>query len=131
MKKNKLIVVMLFLFAFVLNAQVEINHGEEISKKTPQKENIQASIVRYDITSGADKYYGGAAAAVEVEPGVWAMIAGDADGNGAINATDYLAVLPAINTLGYLRSDVDINGAVNATDYLVIRPNMNKLTYVD
>lgn len=143
MKKTKLIAVLLFLFVSLLSAQVDKklnseNIDEDIGKK-PQKietrVNVQSaqsssSIVSYDFTTGSNKYYGGTAAAVEVEPGVWAMIAGDADGNGAINATDYLAVLPTINTLGYLGTDVDLNGVVNATDYLVIRPNINKLTYV-
>jgi hypothetical protein len=41
-----------------------------------------------DFTTGPDKYLGGANAAVEAAPGVWAMIPGDADGDGELRPVD-------------------------------------------
>ena len=101
---------------------------EQVSKI--QQSNAAATVVSYDFTTGSDKYYGGAAAAVEVETGVWAMIAGDANGSGTVNTTDYLIVQPQINTSGYQGSDVNLSGTTNTTDYLVIQPNINKVSQV-
>ena len=63
--------------------------------------------------------------------GNYGMYAGDANGNGAINATDYLIVQPNIGTSnGYSNSDLNLNGAVNATDYLIAQPNIGVTCYV-
>ncbi len=61
----------------------------------------------------------------------YGMYAGDANGNGAINATDYLIVQPNIGTgNGYSNSDLNLNGAVNATDYLFTQPNIGENSFV-
>jgi len=91
------------------------------------KNNSTADVAVYDFTTGSGQYYGGAAAAKEVEPGVWAMIAGDVNKDGNITASDYNIWLPANNlgSSGYLESDINMDGNVTASDYNIWLPNNN------
>ena len=143
MKKLYLIAVTLLLsFTIVLaqEKQEKIGDTPQLNKVSKQvnadqtngaiKVNSTAAVATYDFTTGSGQYYGGTDAAVEVEGGVWAMIAGDPNGNGAINATDYLVVKPNIGAGGYQKSDVNLNGAVNATDYLFIKDNVGRSSSV-
>jgi flagellar basal body rod protein FlgG len=71
---------------------------------------------------------------VEVEPGIWALIAGDADGNGAIDAVDKNDFWRVENgtTYDYTKnSDFNLDGnldAVDKNDYW--RVNNGKATQV-
>jgi len=128
MKKIYFLAVSLLLTCSITFAQ---NQQEKVEKASSAGDNNStSSTVTYDFTTGSDKFYGGSSGAVELETGVWGMIAGDPNANGAINATDYLIVQPDIGASGYQNSDVNLNGAVNATDYLVIQPNIGKGTQV-
>ena len=91
---------------------------EQVSKI--QQSNAAATVVSYDFTTGSDKYYGGAAAAVEVETGVWAMIAGDANGDGTVNAIDFNDHWLPQNGTAYDYSktaDFNLDATINAIDY--------------
>ncbi len=143
---KKYFFLIIFLLSYsLLSAQVKQDKvNKETTKPTIESEvkkspdlhlaskniNSAAAATPYDFTTSVsipgDQFYGGTAAAVEVEPGVWAMARGDANGNGAINATDYLIVQANIGAGPYSNSDLNLNGAVNATDYLFIQPNIGK-----
>ena len=41
-----------------------------------------------DFTTGGGQYYGGSNSAAELVPGVWGLLAGDADGDGAVLGLD-------------------------------------------
>lgn len=84
------------------------------------KNNSTAAVAVYDFTTGAGQYYGGAAAAKEVEPGVWAMIAGDANSDGTVNAIDFNGHWLPQNGTAYNYSktgDFNLDGTINAVDY--------------
>ncbi|MEM1270286.1 MAG: starch-binding protein [Bacteroidota bacterium] len=60
-------------------------------------------------------------AMIEVEPGVWALRTGDADGDGAVTALDIVNVWQPESTQGtaYLRADFDLSGSATVTDVLL------------
>lgn len=78
----------------------------------------------YNFTDAATKAYGSNMA--EVEPGVFALYAGDLNQDLAIDAFDYLAMDPDIvnGAFGYLATDLNGDGSVDAFDYLVLDPNV-------
>lgn len=73
-----------------------------------------------DFTAGADRYLGGAAAAVEVEPGVWALASGDADGDGHVGACDRAVAESQLDFFGYRRGDLNLDGWVDAASDLAL-----------
>lgn len=87
-----------------------------------------SATARYDYSTGLDRCYG--EEAKEIEPGVFALFAGDADGSGIINTADYFAVKPNIGSNGNSIADVDMSTIVNAADYFVIKPNVGRMTNI-
>ncbi len=109
-------------------AQSDSPEYEKIQKISKvNQNNATNTVVSYDFTTGSDKYYGGTDAAVEVEPGIWAMIAGNANGDADITASDYNLWLPDNNSgaSGYLSTDLNLDGNVTASDYNLWLPNNN------
>jgi hypothetical protein len=78
----------------------------------------------YDYSTGLDKYNG--EEAKEIEPGVFVLFAGDADGSGVINTADYFSVKPKVGFNGHSMADVDLSTIVNTADYFVIKPNVGR-----
>jgi hypothetical protein len=65
--------------------------------------------------------------------GVFGMFAGDADGNGDINLSDFLDIfVPEFGSpYGYYAGDADLNSDVNLSDGLdFIVPNFGTLTQI-
>jgi hypothetical protein len=60
----------------------------------------------YVSTNGPDKHFGGTNACVELEPGKWGIIAGDADGDGKITPTDRKIVEQQRGKTEYLSGDL-------------------------
>ncbi|MBN1672444.1 MAG: hypothetical protein JXR37_15495 [Kiritimatiellae bacterium] len=89
------------------------NHAAVISAAPLMFTNLLTSL---DFTAGPLQYLGGAEAAVELEPGVWGMMAGDADGDGLILAADSRIHATQTNRAGYLRGDFGLDGMVAADD---------------
>ena len=79
-----------------------------------------SSVAGWDFTSGPDMYYGGENAAQDLGDGNWGMIAGDADGDGYINTTDYVNWYNSaiLSESGYKDTDFNLDGYVNTTDYI-------------
>ena len=69
-------------------------------------------VTTYDFTTNPSAWYGGTQNCVELEPGVWGMIAGDVDGDGKITEVDKAIAEAQTNRTGYLPGDVDLNGSV-------------------
>ena len=67
---------------------VVVKHRNHLAVMSAQPVAFTNYLITYDFTTGADRYCGGSNAAVQLEPGVWGMIAGDADGDGEILAVD-------------------------------------------
>ena len=73
----------------------------------------------YDFTTGNDKYYGGSSGAIQLETGVWGMIAGDANSDGSIDAVDKNNIWRVENgtTWSYTKySDFNLDGNLDAVD---------------
>lgn len=71
----------------------------------------------YDFSTWNGQVYGGSNAHVEVETGVWALMAGDSDANGQINNTDKNNVWkPQSGGSGYLMGDMNLNAQVDNDD---------------
>ncbi|MFZ1289034.1 MAG: hypothetical protein WAR79_03030 [Melioribacteraceae bacterium] len=133
MKKISVLFVLFFVSLGVLSAQVEksVKNSANNSAKVGGTNSTQAvNVVTYDFTTGSGQYYGGAAAAKEVETGVWAMIAGDADGSGVVDAADRSSTWNNRNVPGYNGSDVDLTGVTDAADRSTTWNNRNKSTQV-
>lgn len=102
-------------------ATKKIELSKSVSPQGTNGTNATTAVATYDFTTGSDKYYGGAAGAKEVETGVWAMVAGDANGDGSVNATDYndFWLLQNGNPYNYSTTGADFNldASINAADY--------------
>ena len=71
----------------------------------------------YDFTSSVNQAYGNDLALKEVFPGIWAMIAGDADADGIVDNNDKLNYWEEnAGKKGYLMSDFNIDGIVDNKD---------------
>jgi len=69
-------------------------------------------VMSYDFTTASSCYYGGTNGCVELETGVWGMIAGDADGDGKITETDRAIIQQQAGKTGYLPGDLNLDGKV-------------------
>ena len=85
----------------------------EIMSAVPLPEN--GSVYSFDFTTGSNQAYG-AGAQKEIEPNVWGMIAGDANGDGQINSTDKTIWSTKAGSGGYLNTDYNLNGNTDNTD---------------
>jgi hypothetical protein len=75
------------------------------------------TVTSYDFTTGSGQFYGGSAGAKELEPNVWGMISGDANGNGEVQNNDSENYWkPDNGTAGYKNSDFNLNGQVQNND---------------
>ncbi|MGA7304246.1 MAG: hypothetical protein WBW88_05205 [Rhodothermales bacterium] len=74
----------------------------------------------WDFTTSASQAFG-ASAMKEVEPGVWALLAADANADGLVTALDFGAWLSGTTAgvTGYQQADFDLDGAVTATDFVL------------
>jgi hypothetical protein len=89
------------------------NHLAAMSAEPVAFTNV---LITYDFTTTPDRYYGGTNACVELEPGVWGMIAGDADGDGKITPVDRAIVTRQMGMTGYLSGDLNLDGVVSSDD---------------
>jgi hypothetical protein len=89
------------------------NHLTIVSAKPLAFTNV---LTAYDFTVSANRYLGGSNACVELEPGVWGMIAGDCDGDGKITAADRAIVEGQMGKTGYLSGDLNLDGKVDGED---------------
>lgn len=117
----------LFTIAFLLLISALFTFGQNDNVKAIKKDINQPSAVNattYDFTTGADKYYGGSDAAVQLETGVWGMIGGDTSKDGVIDGSDFVG--PDNNKFqsGYLDSDSNLDGVVDGSDFVL--PDNNK-----
>lgn len=84
--------------------------------------------VSYDFTTEVSQYAGGSNGAVQLEPGVWGMIAGDADADGLIQMVDGTICTNQLGQTGYNRADFNLDGVVDAADLALWQSNMGLST---
>ncbi len=72
--------------------------------------------LQYSFTIGSGQFWGGTNGSVQLEPGVWGMIAGDADGDGKITTTDRAICSNQVGKIGYLSGDFNLDGVVTGNE---------------
>jgi len=105
---------------------IVVKHRNHLAVMSAEPVAFTNYLVAYDFTTNADRYYGGASAAVELEPGVWGMIAGDADGDGEILAVDGTMSTNQLGQTGYLRADFNLDGVVSTNDFALWTANQGR-----
>lgn len=111
------------MFGLAINDDVYVtvahrNHLAIMSANALTYNLVNGFIVyTYDFTDGQSKAYEDG-----LKPlvgGKYGMYAGDADGNGDVNMTDFIDIWWAqFGSLGYYNGDFDLNGDVNMTDFI-------------
>jgi hypothetical protein len=109
------------------NVYIVVIHRNTIQTWSALPVTLSAS-TSYDFTTGAGQAYG--SNQVEVEPGVWAMYAGDMNQDGFVDIFDY----PAYETdqlnlvsFSYVATDLNGDGFVDIFDYPVFEANQLNL----
>ena len=105
-----------------------VKHRNHLAVMSAQPVAFTNYLVTYDFTTGADKYSDGADAAVQLEPSVWGMIAGDADGDGEILAVDGSISTNQLGQTGYFRADFTLDGVVSTNDLALWTANQGRAT---
>lgn len=78
---------------------------------------VAGDLDSYDFTTGSDKVYGTTAGYIELEPGVWGMVAGDVNADGTVDTSDNADGWSTdTGKSGYLGGDLNLNGQSNNQD---------------
>ncbi len=99
------------------NLFVVIRHRNHLAEMSANPLVLSGGVYNYNFTTASSQVYGGTAATKQLSPGVWGMIAGDANSDGIINAndkTDFWSILAGKS--GYLTGDYNLDGAVGNKD---------------
>lgn len=110
--QNLLVVLLLHHNLYI--AVFHRNHLSVISANSPP---ILFGNCYYDFSLGANQALGGNLGHKEIAPGIWGMIAGDGNGDGAIDGTDkqnYWNATAGIN--GYFSSDFSMDSQIDNKD---------------
>ena len=84
----------------------------------------------YDFTTDSSQYLGGTGAAIDVEPGIWAMRSGDVDGDGHVRDVDMQVFETQSNGTGYIRADLNLDGVADGVDLNWIESNLGRTSVV-
>jgi hypothetical protein len=92
-----------------------LKHRNHLAAMSAQPVAFTNQTVAYDFTVSSNRYYG-TNGCVELEPGVWGLVGGDADGDGKITPADREIVERARGRRGYLNADLNLDGVLNDGD---------------
>lgn len=106
---------------------IAVNHRNHLAIRSQNTVALTPVATSVNLGDSPSAVYEGAAALVSMGNGIYAMIAGDCDGNGQIQNTDATTVKQSIGVAGYSDADVDMNGQVQNSDVnTVLQVNMGK-----
>ncbi|MEM7394762.1 MAG: choice-of-anchor Q domain-containing protein, partial [Verrucomicrobiota bacterium] len=94
---------------------VVLKHHNHLTIMSSNRLPVNAEMVTGDLTSEL-ALSGGGTGAIELSPGQWGMIAGDADGDGLIHPLDRLIHETTSGVVGYRRADFNLDGVVDPAD---------------
>jgi hypothetical protein len=111
---------------------IVVRHRNHLAVMSDTAQALSSSSpLLYDFSTGLDRFYGtDSNRAKLVESGVYAMVAGDADGSGTVDASDRSATWNGRNQSGYLEADCNLSGTVDAGERSITWNNRNKSTSV-
>ena len=97
---------------------VVAQHRNHLAVMSSEPVSLDGSGAAYDFTAALSQAYSaGAAALVDLGGGAWGLMAGDADGDGRVAASDNVEWLGANGSPpGYLGADLDLSGRIGAPD---------------
>jgi len=107
---------------------IVIRHRNHISVMSAAPVPLTNISSVYDFTTNTSTFYGGDA--MLLSSGIYGMYAGDANGNGIINAADRNLVIINTGYSGYFGFDLNLNGINNAADRNIVIQNTGRATYV-
>jgi predicted outer membrane repeat protein len=108
-----------------------LNHRNHLKVMSATAHPLSAtSSTLYNFTTASTQFYGGTSGAMEVDTGVWGMVAGDADASGTVDALDRSETWNDRNLTGYQDSDCGLTGTVDANDRSITWNNRNLTTSV-
>jgi hypothetical protein len=116
--------------SFSEDVYVVIYHRNHIGIMSSAAVPLVGDVYTYDFTTAQSQAYDNGQIDLT---GAFGMTAGDADGNGDINLSDFLDVfVPEFGSpFGYYGGDADLNSDVNLSDGLdIIVPNFGTLTKI-
>lgn len=93
--------------------RVIVDHRNHITVASDTLVDFTRSYAEHDFTTGHDD---GVNVQREVRPGVYAMWAGDANRDGAVNTLDLLLLTASTDSSGYVQGDLDLDGTVGEAD---------------
>lgn len=109
---------------------VLVKHRNHLAVMSVRPVAFTNYLVNYDFTSAASQSLGGTNDVVQLEPGVWGMLGGDADGDGEVRPVDVLIYGTQTNRVGYRRADFDLDGIVSMDDLAMWTANQGRTTTV-
>ncbi len=99
------------------NYVLGVKHRNHLAIRSAGAVSFVTNSATYDFTVVETQFLGGTNSAVRMGTNSWAMIAGDADGDGTIRDADREIHASQMGRTGYLPGDFNLNGAVAAADY--------------
>ncbi|MFH0909617.1 MAG: choice-of-anchor Q domain-containing protein, partial [bacterium] len=107
---------------------VVVKHRNHLSAMSAQPVAYTNTLVNYDFTTDSSQYEGGTNGAVELEAGVWGLVAGDADGEGRVRNADATIVQQQTGRTGYLPGDMNLDGMVDTNDEALVLNRLGRVT---
>lgn len=96
---------------------VVVYHRNHVPVMSANPVTESGGIYHYDFTISDEQFYGGMGSCIEVVPGVWSLIGGDADADGSVNSTDKDTYWNSLVGLkGYLKTDFNLDGETDNKD---------------
>lgn len=110
---------------------VQVIHRNHLSVISAAAVTNTGAAIAYDFTTAQGQAYTtGGDAMVEVETGVFGLVAGDSDRSGIVVAADKTSINANLNVTGYYDADIDFSGIVVAADKTLVNSNVNKQSFV-
>ncbi|MFH0908928.1 MAG: choice-of-anchor Q domain-containing protein, partial [bacterium] len=107
---------------------VVVKHRNHLSAMSAGPVAYTNTLVNYDFTTDSIQYQGGTNGAVELEAGVWGLVAGDADGEGRVRNADATIVQQQTGRTGYLPGDMNLDGLVDTNDEALALNRLGRVT---
>ena len=107
------------------NVYLVVTHRNHLPILSGQALVLNGDVYNGDLSASSSGVYGGLNACKYLASGIYGMIAGDGNSNGAINENDAIPWRQDAGTQGYFKGDMDLDGQINnqdKDDYIV--PNI-------
>ncbi|MDC1162040.1 hypothetical protein OAT18_01220 [Tenacibaculum sp.] len=109
------------------NYYIAIKHRNHLGILSANAISLSTTIATINFISDTSLIEGGNNAVTDLGSSVFAMIAGDQDGNGQVQNTDINSVISLLGSSGYSNADLDMNGQIQNTDINnILNPNTGK-----